>query len=224
MACALAAVLCISGIAGYRSGMQEKEAAENAAEFKDVAQADGAQETTEPVTELDVPSEPVNAGASEETEKHTESEAVATEAQTGETFGDEAQMLWPCSGEILKPYSMDTTIYFETLDQYKCNPGMMIQADVNEEFVAAFSGTVTEIRDDSEYGTVLTVDMGNGYEAIYGQVKDLTVENGDPVVKGQALGNVAEPTGYYTQEGSHLFFEIRKDGTPADPAQWLSER
>ena len=100
----------------------------------------------------------------------------------------------------------------------------MIQADVNEEFVAAFSGTVTEIRDDSEYGTVLTVDMGNGYEAIYGQVKDLTVENGDPVVKGQALGNVAEPTGYYTQEGSHLFFEIRKDGTPADPAQWLSER
>lgn len=217
MACALAAVLCISGIAGYRSGMADKKAAENAAQFRDAALAREETRETEPFTELDAPSEPVNAAALEETED-------AAPEQTPETFGAEAKLLWPCEGAVLKPYSMDTTIYFETLDQYAGNPGLMIEADVNAQFVAAFGGTVSDIREDSQYGTVLTVDMGDGYETIYGQVKDLTVDVGDPVVKGQALGYVAEPTGYYTKEGSHLFFAVRKDGTPKDPADWLAER
>ena len=222
MAIALAAVLCISGIAGYRSGMKEKMAAENAAEFRDAAQVEETDGKVSKV-ELDVPSKPANAGANEEGKESTE-DAEAANAATAETFGEEAKMIWPVDGDLVKDYSMDTTIYFDTLDQYKVNPGLMIQADVNEEVVAAFGGTVTEISDSSEYGTMLTVDMGEGYEAVYGQMKDLSVEEGSTIVKGQALGNVATPTSYYTNEGSHLFFEIKKDGKPVDPKAWLAEK
>lgn len=88
--------------------------------------------------------------------------AEAANATVAETFGDDAKMVWPVEGEILKEFSADKTIYFETLDQYKCNPVILIKADVNQEVVAAFGGTVESITEDSVNGMVLTVDMGNG--------------------------------------------------------------
>ena len=131
--------------------------------------------------------------------------------------------MWPVVGEILKEFSADKTIYFETLDQYKCNPALFIKADVNQEVVAAFGGTVESITEDSVNGTVLTVDMGNGYKAIYGQMKDINTKEGETVVKGQAIGNVAQPTKYYTEEGSHLYFGLTKDDTPVNPQDYLEK-
>ena len=46
-------------------------------------------------------------------------------------FTADSRMLWPVRGNVLLDYSMDKTIYFPTLDQYKCNPGIVIQSDVN---------------------------------------------------------------------------------------------
>ena len=109
------------------------------------------------------------------------------------------------------------------MDQYKCNPVILIKADVNQEVVAAFGGTVESITEDSVNGMVLTVDMGNGYKAIYGQMKDINVKEGEAVVKGQAIGNVAQPTKYYTEEGSHLYFGLTKDETPVNPQDYLEK-
>ena len=163
-----------------------------------------------------------------EEEKEAVEQAVAesvaeANAQASETFGEETKMVWPVKGDILKEYSMDKTIYFETLDQYKCNPALLIKADVNQEVTAAFSGTVESVQEDSVNGMVVTVDMGNGYKAFYGQMKDLEVEEGGPVVKGQAIGNVAQPTKYFSEEGSHLYFGMTKDGEPVDPMDYLEK-
>lgn len=204
---ALVIVLSISGVAGYRSGMKDKKAAENAAEFSEAQNTPAALEGSADIE---------NAVA------ESISEAQAANAAVAETFGDEAEMVWPVQGEILKEFSMDTTIYFETLDQYKCNPGLLIQADVNQEVVAAFGGTVETVEEDSVNGMTVFVDMGNGYQAVYGQMKDVKVKAGDAVVKGQALGNVAQPTKYYTEEGSHLYFALTKDGGPVNPQDYLS--
>ena len=46
-------------------------------------------------------------------------------------FTDTSKMEWPVKGNVLLDYSMDQTIYFPTLDQYKCNPGLVIQSDVS---------------------------------------------------------------------------------------------
>ena len=46
-------------------------------------------------------------------------------------FTADSRMLWPVRGNVLLDYSMDKTIYFPTLDQYKCNPGIVIQSDVS---------------------------------------------------------------------------------------------
>lgn len=213
---ALVVVLGISGIAGYRSGMKDKAAAENAAEF---SQAENAPEVLDETPAVAVG----NTTDIENAVAESVAEAEAANASVAETFGDDAEMVWPVEGEILKEYSPDKTIYFETLDQYKCNPALMIKADVNQEVVGAFGGTVESVTEDSVNGTMITVDMGNGYKAVYGQMKDVNVKEGDKVVKGQAIGNVAQPTKYYTEEGSHLYFEMTKDGTPVDPQNYLEK-
>lgn len=212
---ALVAVLCISGIAGYRSGMKDKGAAENAAEFSEAKNGPAV---------LDEKAEAASGNAKdiENAVSESVSDAQAANAAVAETFGEDAEMVWPVEGEILKEFCMDTTVYFETLDQYKCNPAMLIKADINQEVVAAFGGTVESVTEDSVNGMTVTVDMGSGYKAVYGQMKDINVKEGDAVVKGQALGNVAQPTKYYTEEGSHLYFGLTKEETPVNPQEFLS--
>ena len=204
---ALVLVLGISGIAGYRSGMKDRMDAQNAAEFYQA--------------QNDVPE--VSEEEKEAVEQAVAESVAEANAQAAETFGEETKMVWPVKGDILKEYSMDKTIYFETLDQYKCNPALFIKADVNQEVTAAFSGTVESVQEDSVNGMVVTVDMGNGYKVFYGQMKDLEVEEGGPVVKGQAIGNVAQPTKYFSEEGSHLYFGMTKDGEPVDPMNYLEK-
>ena len=199
---ALVVVLSISGIAGYRSGIKDKASAANAAQFEQAQQM--------PVDDEKQNEETANDEAME-----------AANADVAETFGEDAEMVMPTSGEVLKPFSMDTTIYFETLDQYKCNPSMLIKADVNQEVVAAFGGKVVSIEEDRVAGNVLTVDMGNGFKAMYGQMKDISVKEGDTLVKGQAIGNVAQPTKYFNEEGSHLLFAMTKDDAPINPQDYL---
>ena len=215
---ALVVVLSISGIAGYRSGIRDKSTADkgiqntakNAAEFEQ-AGLDLAK---------DVNSEADQADSTLETKAE---DLEAANASVAETLGDGAKMVMPTEGDVLKPFSMDATIYFETLDQYKCNPAMLIKADVNQEVVASFGGKVESVKENAVNGTMITVDMGNGYKAMYGQMKDIGIKEGDSIVKGQALGNVAQPTKYFSEEGSHLYFGMTKDDEPINPQDYLEK-
>lgn len=203
---ALVVVLSISGIAGYRSGIKDKNTEDNVAQ-------NIAQNTAEKV------SAPTNNPTDEKMAEDSE----AANADVAETFGEEAQMVMPTEGDVLKPFSMDTTIYFDTLDQYKCNPAMLIKADVNQEVVASFGGKVESVAEDAVNGSMIIVDMGNGYKAIYGQMKDIGVKEGDTIVKGQAIGNVAQPTKYFAEEGSHLYFGMTKEDAPVNPQDYLEK-
>ena len=214
---ALVVVLSISGIAGYRSGIKDKASAENAAEFTQA-------EHNVPEDMNESTSAVLSGNAKTPTSENTAGEVTEeVNAEVAETFGEEMKMIMPVKGDVLKPFSMDTTIFFETLDQYKCNPAMLIKADVNEEVVASFGGTVESIVEDRVNGMMMTVDMGNGYKAVYGQMKDISVKEGDKIVKGQAIGNVAQPTKYFSEEGSHLYFGMTKDEMPLNPQEYLEK-
>lgn len=164
-------------------------------------------------------------GAGEKTGSESDGTGEQTANGTGDLeaagFDERQKMSWPVQGEIILDYSMDTTIYYKTLDQYKCNPGILIASDVNTPANAAFDGTVVSVDNDASLGNTVTVDMGNGYIAVYGQLKDVLVKEGDLVVKGQALGSIAQPTKYFTQEGAHLNFQLKKDDQPIDPKAYM---
>jgi len=116
---------------------------------------------------------------------------------------------------------MDTTVYYATLKTYKCNPGMLISGTEGANVVSAYDGVVETITEDKERGTVVTVNMGNGYTTSYGQLMNVTVSEGEEVVLGQVLGEVAPVTAYYTEEGTHLYFDMKKDGEPVNPILFI---
>lgn len=136
-------------------------------------------------------------------------------------FTEETLMVWPLSGDILLDYDMEQTVYHPTLDQYKYSPAIAISAAVDSPVLAAANGTVTSIEENAETGTTVTVDMGNGYQAVYGQLKDIQVYQDQTIGESTIIGYVAEPTKYYSVEGSNLYFAMTQDGAPVDPIQYL---
>lgn len=132
-------------------------------------------------------------------------------------YNEGGTLVWPVDGKVILPYSMDTTVYFKTLRSYRCNPGILIAADEGENVLAAYEGVVESVSEDKEHGTTVTVIMGNGFKAIYGQLMNVTVAEGDTITTAQNIGEVAPPSSYYTEEGTHVFFELMKNGVPINP-------
>ena len=132
-------------------------------------------------------------------------------------FTAESGLLRPVSGEVLMHYSMSSSIYFATLDQYKYNPAVIISADQGTPVSCGAEGKVIGIYDDAVLGKVVELELGGGYMATYGQLTDVAVAVGSYVDEGDILGYVAAPTKYYSLEGTNLYFALTKDGTPVNP-------
>ncbi|MBR6150580.1 MAG: peptidoglycan DD-metalloendopeptidase family protein [Lachnospiraceae bacterium] len=130
-------------------------------------------------------------------------------------------MVKPVGGNPLIPYSMEHGVYFATLDQYKCSPAVVYGASLGEAVSACTTGRVINVHNDAELGHVVVLDLGDGYQAIYGQVDNIGVPIGTKIDAGAQLATVAEPTKYYSVEGSNLYFQLKKDGESIDPSQFF---
>ena len=207
-------------------------AAAGEAALTDEARLDGAQQDYLPQDNLPQEEEEM-AEAEEEALAANASDAIAKSEQAGEEdadamsastlldFTDSDTLVWPIVGNVLVNYSMDKTVYFATLDQYKYSPAIVIAATEGEEITAAADGQVTDVYQDPETGTTVVMNLGDGYELTYGQLTDLAVAEGDMVVTGDPVGKVAAPTMYYSVEGTNVYFKLTKDGVPVDPMSRL---
>ncbi len=79
-----------------------------------------------------------------------QAEAISTTVQPELDFSEEDGLVWPIVGDGLINYSMDQTIYFPTLDQYKYNPAIVIAAAQGENISAAADGRVTSVSYDHD--------------------------------------------------------------------------
>ncbi len=151
-----------------------------------------------------------------------DTEALATTVQPILDFGDEDRLVWPIVGDILINYSMDKTIYFPTLQQYKYHPAIVIAATEGETITAAAEGRVTSVSYDRELGNMVVMDLGNGYELTYGQLDNITVSEGSYVTTGDIIGSVASPTKYSRMEGANIYFKLTRNGEPVNPMSRLN--
>ena len=219
-----------------REQLEEELAQENAPEEAGLVAATESTEQTAQASAVIPPEQTAEAEQLEQTAEAvtTESTEVAqvekeAENETAETgagvnalhFDPEDGMLWPMEGNVILNYSMDQTVYFATLDQYKYNDALMLGCESGETVQAAANGQVVSISEDVETGTTMVMDLGNGYQATYGQLKDITVEPGQTVESGTILGYVSDPTKYYVKEGANLYFAMTKDGNPIDPMIYI---
>lgn len=173
------------------------------------------------VEETPVTTENVDNNA-ENTEEESVKDVSAAAVSVPElNFSEDTLMQWPVSGNILIDYSMDQTTYFSTLDQYRLSPAIAVQAVEGAPVTAAAAGEIFSIENDAKTGNTITMELGNGYQAIYGQLKDITVAEGDIVKEGTIIGYINTPTKYYSTEGSNLYFAMKQNGEPIDPIMYL---
>lgn len=83
---------------------------------------------------------------------------------------------------------------------------------------ASAPGTVTYAGQMNGYGNIIIISHGDGYETRYGHLSSIKVSVGESVSRGESIG-VMGNTGRST--GTHLHFEIRKNGDPKNPLSYL---
>lgn len=175
----------------------------------------------EPETGTDVTGEPTETPDGEESaeggqEVMTEDVVVNPELH----FATNSGLLRPLAGElsVLIPFSSDAGVYFETLDHYKRSYAMVVSADEGTSVTACATGKVINIFDNEEIGHAVTMDLGDGYQITYGQLRDIQVPLGSYVNAGDVFAAVAEPTKYFVREGSNLYLQLTFNGTAIDPS------
>lgn len=163
--------------------------------------------------------------AEEEKAEQAIRDEIARLASTGGTFTGE--FMWPVPG-----YTYVSSGYGTRWG--KLHKGIDIAGGTiaGKPIVASAAGTVivasatcshnypkqSSCGCGSGYGNYVMIDHGNGYVTLYGHCQSLAVKAGDKVNQGQTIAYVGT-TGYST--GYHCHFEIRKNGSPVNPRQFV---
>jgi septal ring factor EnvC (AmiA/AmiB activator) len=134
------------------------------------------------------------------------------------TTADVGSLNWPVAGSLV--YRFGRAVQSNgTAIRYN---GLGIAATAGTPVRAVEGGRVEMAAPFEGYGPTVVVSHGGGYYSLYLYLKDVQVQQGATVQKGQVIGTVG---GESTPEGAHVEFQIRTPGGEAvDPLTWLRGR
>lgn len=125
---------------------------------------------------------------------------------------------WPTDGRVVSAFGAQVHPRFGTRT---FRNGVDIEAGEGRDVAAVAGGHVVYTGWFKGYGNLIILDHDNEYYTLYAHVADILVKEGDDVKQGQRIGTVGE-TG--SLEGPRLYFEVRFEGKPQNPEQWLRKR
>lgn len=125
------------------------------------------------------------------------------------------RMSLPVRGEILESYGKHKHPEFNS---FTFSKGLSISASSGTEIKAIYEGTVIFADYFKGFGNMMIVDHGGGYFTLYAHASRLAKKVGAEVVRQEVIGAVGDVD---SSKGSILYFEIRHQGKPVDPAGWV---
>lgn len=132
---------------------------------------------------------------------------------------EETKFEAPVSGDVLETFS-DKLVYNSALSDWRTHDGVDLAADVGCSVHAAANGTVSKIF-SSASGEGIEIEHANGIITRYMGLKSIeNLNEGDSISAGDVIGLVGESKGENIKE-SHLHFEVYKDGTAVNPADYM---
>jgi murein hydrolase activator len=132
----------------------------------------------------------------------------------GQPFAElRGQLSWPVPGRITADYGR-----LRGGGSMRWN-GVMLEAERGAVVRAVYHGRVAYSDWLPGLGMLVILDHGDGYMSLYGHNDRLLREAGDWVNPGDGIAEVGDSGG---RSQPSLYFEIRRDGEPVDPHQWVS--
>ncbi len=125
---------------------------------------------------------------------------------------------WPVPGVVATRFGLDRSSRYGTTI---ARNGIEIGAQAGTAVVAVHEGTIAYAAPFTGFGPLVIVDHGARSYTLYGYLASLDVTKGARVDKGARLGAVGLAPGTGRPA---LYFEVRVDGKPSDPLQWLRPR
>ena len=125
-------------------------------------------------------------------------------------------LLWPSRGIVTSRFGWRVHPIFGGREFHT---GMDIATRYGSPVVAARTGVVRFVGWKSGYGRIIVLAHDGGFETAYSHLSAAQVTPGQRVAEGQMIGRIGS-SGWST--GPHLFFEVRRNGTPVDPARYLN--
>ncbi|WP_095077949.1 murein hydrolase activator EnvC [Pseudomonas sp. Irchel s3h17] len=157
------------------------------------------------------------ADATDAPRKPARSTPGALVSSAGETFGGpfgstRGKLPWPVDGRLLARFGESRG------DDARAKwDGVMISASAGSQVHAVHGGRVVFADWLRGAGLLVILDHGNGYLSLYGHNQTLLKSAGDVVKAGESISTVGNSGG---QDTPALYFAIRQQGHPSDPAQW----
>ncbi|MGE5583592.1 MAG: M23 family metallopeptidase, partial [Bacillota bacterium] len=150
----------------------------------------------------------------EETSKQVEAQIKEYQSQNHVALGT-GKYIWPVNGRITQMFGWRR---HPILRKREFHTGLDISVPLGTEIAAADSGVVIFSGFNGGYGKMITIDHGSSFSTLYAHTSLILVDKGQTVTKGQIIAK-AGSTGLST--GPHLHFEIRKNGAPVNPLNYL---
>jgi septal ring factor EnvC (AmiA/AmiB activator) len=123
---------------------------------------------------------------------------------------------WPAPGPVLSAFGEPSS----RLGGSVAANGIEIDAPDDAPVRAVHGGTVGFAGTFAGFGTLVILDHGGNNFSLYGYLRSTQLGQGQTVVRGAEVGRVGSaPAGPVA-----LFFELRIDGRPVNPVQWLKPR
>ena len=125
------------------------------------------------------------------------------------------RMKMPVKGTIIETFGKHKHPEFNS---YTFSKGLVVAAPAGSEIRAIYDGTVIFADYFKGYGNMIIIDHGGGYFSLYAYSSRITRKVGAEISKGDVVATVGDVD---SSKGAALYFEIRHQGKPVDPAAWV---